>query len=160
MDNKRTDDDRFVQRAIWTIVVAELFGTSLWFSGNAASAELASIWHLSSGEQAALLLAVQVGFIVGTLAISLTGLADRFRASRLFAASALFGALANAGFALLSPSWTFALIFRLLTGLSLAGIYPIGMKLVVGWAPEESGRALGWLVGALTVGTATPFLIR
>jgi MFS family permease len=148
-----------VKRPVATIVAAELFGTSLWFSGNAAAADLAKVWNLTTTEQAALLMAVQGGFIVGTLVLSLTGLADRFRASRLFAAAAVAGALSNAGFAF-SPSLASALFFRFITGLALAGIYPLGMKLVVGWSPKESGAALGWLVAALTLGTATPFLVR
>jgi MFS family permease len=147
-------------RALAIIVLAQLLGTSSWFSGNAAAVELAGRWGLGDFERGLLLTAVQLGFIAGTLAISLSGLADAFPASRIFAASALVVALANAGFALLSDGIIGATAFRFLTGLALAGVYPLGMKLVVGWAPERKGEALGWLVGALTLGTASPHLVR
>jgi len=104
--------------------------------------------------------AVQAGFIAGTLMFSLTGLADHFRASRIFAWSAVFGAAANAGFAWFAGGIGEALIYRFATGLALAGIYPLGMKLVVSWVPDKTGHALGWLIGMLTLGTALPHLIR
>ncbi len=142
------------------IVVAELFGTSLWFSANSAAADLALAWDLSTQQLGDLTSAVQLGFITGTLAIALSGLADRFQASRIFAVSALLGALGNAGFAWLAEGVDQALLYRFVTGVALAGIYPLGMKLVVGWAPDKTGSALGWLVGMLTVGTALPHLVR
>ena len=148
-----------MDRRIALIVVAELCGTSLWFSGNNAINELAALWHLSGPAKAWLLMAVQLGFIAGTLGLAVSGLADAFRAHHVFAASAVVGAAANAGF-LLSDGPVAAIAFRFVTGLALAGVYPLGMKLVVSWAPDRAGAALGWLVGALTVGTATPFLAR
>ncbi|MCX7700332.1 MAG: MFS transporter [Gemmataceae bacterium] len=145
---------------LFLIVLAEFFGTSSWFSGNAAMAELSTEWSLSSAGRALLLTSVQLGFIVGTLGISLSGLADRFRASRIFAASAVLAAGANLAFAWMSDGLPGAAAFRFLTGLFLAGIYPLGMKLAVGWMPRQKGEALGWLVGALVLGTASPHLIR
>jgi MFS family permease len=142
------------------VVLAELFGTSLWFCGNNAIHELSEKWELNSISKAWLLMAVQLGFILGTLLIAITGFADRFHAHHLFAVAGVVGAFANAGFILLSDGIELAIFFRFLTGISLAGIYPIGMKLVVSWAPDKSGIALGWLVGALTIGSASPFLIR
>lgn len=141
------------------IVVAELFGTSLWFSGNNAIQELAQRWDLARAEQAWLLMAVQLGFIVGTLGLAITGLADRFKAHYVFAVSAGMGAGAHVAF-VCSNDFRWALALRAVTGLALAGVYPLGMKLVVSWAPERAGTTLGWLVGALTVGTALPFLAR
>jgi MFS family permease len=149
-----------MDRRIALIVLAELCGTSLWFSGNNAIPELAALWHLSGPAKAWLLMAVQVGFIAGTLGLAASGLADAFRSHHVFAAAAAVGAAANAGFLLLSDGLPSALAFRFVTGLALAGVYPLGMKLVVSWAPERAGAALGWLVGALTAGTATPFLAR
>jgi MFS family permease len=149
-----------MHRRIALIVVAELCGTSLWFSGNSAIRELATRWELSGPAQAWLLMAVQLGFIAGTLALSASGLADAFKAHHVFAAASVLGAGANAGFLLLSEGAASAIAFRFLTGIALAGIYPLGMKLVVSWAPDRAGMALGWLVGALTAGTATPFLAR
>jgi MFS family permease len=149
-----------MDRRIALIVLAELCGTSLWFSGNNAIRELATLWQLSGPAQAWLLMAAQLGFIVGTLGLAASGLADAFRSHHVFAASAAIGAAANAGFLLLSDGPAAAIGFRFLTGLALAGIYPLGMKLVVSWAPDRAGAALGWLVGALTAGTAAPFLAR
>jgi MFS family permease len=146
--------------AVPLIVLAELFGTSLWFTGNVAVKELEPAWGLSSAASAWLLNATQLGFIVGTLTLAATALADRFPAHRVFFVSAVVGAAANCGFAFVSDGFASALVFRFVTGLALAGIYPLGMKLVVGWAPERAGVVLGWLVGALTLGTASPFLVR
>jgi len=142
------------------IVLAQLFGTSLWFSVNGVGLSLSRDLGFSEADLGRLTLTVQAGFIAGTLFIATSGLADRFRASRIFAAACLAGALANAGFVLVADQWTLAITLRLLTGLCLAGIYPLGMKLVIGWTPKHTGAALAWLVGMLTLGTALPHLLR
>jgi predicted MFS family arabinose efflux permease len=142
------------------IVIAQLFGTSLWFSANAAGDDLMRAWQLVPADLGRLTNAVQLGFILGTLGFSLTGLADRFPASRIFALCALLGAAANAGFALFANGMDSALLFRFAVGLALAGVYPLGMKLVVSWVPEQAGPALAWLVGMLTLGTALPHGVR
>ena len=149
-----------MNRKIALIVVAEMCGMSVWFSGNNANRELAAIWDLSGAARGWLLMAVQIGFIVGTLVLAASGLADAFRAHHVFAASAVLGAAANAGFLLLSDGLIAAIGFCFLTGIALAGIYPLGMKLVVSWAPDRAGVALGWLVGAVAAGTSIPFLAR
>lgn len=146
--------------AIAWIVTAELLGTALWFSVNGVADQLAREWGIGVAQVGGLTSAVQVGFIAGTLGISLSGLADRFAASRIFVAGAVLGALANAMMPLLAQSAAQAWIWRLLTGVALAGIYPMGMKLVVGWAPQRAGEMLGWLVGMLAIGTALPHLLR
>jgi MFS family permease len=142
------------------IVLAQLFGTSLWFSVNGVGLSLSRDLGFSEVDLGRLTLSVQAGFIAGTLFIATTGLADRFRASRIFAASCLAGALANAGFVLVADQLPLSITLRLLTGLCLAGIYPLGMKLVIGWVPRYTGAALAWLVGMLTLGTALPHLLR
>ena len=142
------------------IVVAQLFGTSLWFSANSAGADLMRAWQLQPSDLGRLTNAVQLGFILGTLGFSLTGLADRFAASRIFAVCAVLGAAANAAFALLAGGMDSALPLRFMVGLALAGVYPLGMKLVVSWVPEQAGAALAWLVGMLTLGTALPHGVR
>ena len=147
-------------RPLPLIVVAQLFGTSLWFSANAAGADLMAAWGLQPADLGRLTNAVQLGFILGTLGFSLTGLADRFAASRIFAVCALLGAAANAAFALLAGGMDSALPLRFMVGLALAGVYPLGMKLVVSWVPEQAGAALAWLVGMLTLGTALPHGVR
>jgi MFS family permease len=146
--------------AVPVIVLAQLLGTSLWFSANAAADDLALTWGLTPADIGSLTSAVQLGFIAGTLVFALSGLADRFSASRIVAACAVLGALANAAFALLASGLTDASLYRFVTGIALAGVYPLGMKLVVSWAPDRAGEALAWLVGMLTMGTALPHAVR
>ena len=146
--------------AIAIIVIAELFGTSLWFSANAAADDLARAWGLSPPDIGLLTSAVQLGFISGTAVFSLSGLADRHAASRIVALCCLLGALCNAGFALASNGLWAACAWRFATGIALAGIYPLGMKLVVSWSPGRAGEALALLVGMLTLGTAAPHAVR
>ena len=141
------------------LVCAQLFGTSLWFSSSAALPSLIRDWRLSQADGGLLISAVQVGFILGTLLFALTNLADVLPASKIFLTSAVLGATVNVLFAYSATQLSEALVFRFITGLALAGIYPVGMKVVVSWAPGGIGYALGWLVGALTLGTALPFLL-
>ncbi|WFF43207.1 MFS transporter [Salinicola endophyticus] len=143
---------------IVVIALAEWFGTTLWFTPNAVLAELRQAWALDADDLAWLTGAVQVGFLLGTLGIGLSGLADRHDASRVFAFCGVIGAASNAALAYaggLGP----AVALRLITGMALAGIYPVGMKLMVGWAPTRTGAALAWLVGMLVLGTAMPHLL-
>nr|WP_299244463.1 MFS transporter [uncultured Halomonas sp.] len=142
------------------IVIAQLFGTSLWFSVNGVGLALQRDLGISEADLGRLTLMVQAGFIAGTLTIAMTGLADRFRASRIFAVSCLLGAFINAGFILTADYQPLAMLLRFLTGVCLAGIYPLGMKMVIGWTPRHTGAALAWLVGMLTLGTALPHLLR
>ncbi len=149
-----------MNKPIAVIVLAQLFGTSLWFSANSAADDLTRLWHLAPTDIGWLTNAVQGGFILGTLVFAFSGLADRFPASRIFAVCSLAGALFNGLFALASTDLSSALWLRFAVGLSLAGIYPLGMKLVVSWSPQNAGRSLGLLVGMLTLGTALPHGIR
>ena len=151
---------RMERLAVPLIVLAQLFGTSLWFSANAAADSLVREWGLSTGDIGLLTNAVQLGFISGTFGFAFSGLADRFSASRIVAVCAALGAASNAGFALAATGLADASVYRFLTGVALAGVYPLGMKLVVGWSPQRAGEVLGWLVGMLTVGTALPHLVR
>jgi len=148
-------------RSIIIIAIAELFGTSLWFSINAAAAELMRSWGASISDIGLLTVAVQLGFISGTLTLSLTGLADRFSASRIFLCCALFGAVFNAGATVIEAgNFESVAVLRFLVGMCLAGIYPLGMKLVVSWAPDQAGTALSLLIATLTLGTALPYLVH
>ena len=149
-----------MRKPVAIIVTAQLFGTSLWFSANSAADELTRLWQLTPADIGWLTNAVQAGFIVGTLLFAFSGLADRFAASRIFAVCAVAGALFNALFALLSTGLDSALWFRFAVGVALAGVYPLGMKLVVSWSPSTAGRSLGLLVGMLTLGTALPHGVR
>jgi len=143
-----------------TIAIAQLFGTSLWFSANGAAPDLMRAWNIGVSGIGLLTNAVQLGFILGTSVFALSGLADRFPASNIFVLSAVLGAIFNACFACFSNSLVSAAVFRFLVGICLAGIYPVGMKLVVSWVPTRTGSALAYLVGMLTLGTALPQGIR
>ena len=142
------------------IVVAQLFGTSLWFSANSAADDLIRTWGIAPADIGTLTNAVQLGFILGTLTFAISGLADRYPASRIFAVCAILGALGNAGFALFATGMAVGVPLRFAVGFCLAGVYPLGMKLVVSWVPERAGAALAQLVGMLTLGTALPHGIR
>ncbi len=117
-------------------------------------------WSIDTSGIGYLTSAVQFGFICGTLTISVSGIADRFSATRIFAIAAFGGACFNVALAFVANDFYSAMALRFLTGMMLAGIYPIGMKLVVSWAPDKSGQALGLLVGMLTLGTASPQLLN
>lgn len=147
-------------RPVAVLVLAELLGTSLWFSPNSAAADLVRSWHLSTADMGQLTSVVQIGFILGTLLLAVTGLADRFRASRIFTLACLLGAALNAAFALLAQDLEQALVLRFAVGLSLAGIYPLGMKMVIGWTRGHTGSTLGLLVAMLTLGSALPHAVR
>lgn len=151
---------RSFKSPILVIVIAQLFGTSLWFSANGAAGNLMQDWGITEADIGLLTNAVQFGFIVGTLTFSLTGLADRFEASRIFTISALLGAFFNALFAFSADGLTSGLVLRFAVGFALAGVYPLGMKMVVSWAPERAGHTLAQLLGMLTLGTALPHGIR
>lgn len=142
------------------IVLAQLFGTSLWFSPNSAAEDLIRVWQLSSSQLGYLTSSVQFGFITGTLLLAASGLADRFPASRIFSIACILGACFNAMFALLANSINEALVLRFFVGVCLAGIYPLGMKMVISWTKGNAGSALGLLVGMLTLGTALPHAVR
>lgn len=142
------------------IVTAQLCGTTLWFSANAAADDLRRLWGLTTADLGWLTNAVQAGFIVGTLAFASSGLADRFSASRIVSACCVLGALFNAGFALFGHGLVTGMAWRFGVGVCLAGIYPLGMKLIVGWDSARAGQSLGLLVGMLTLGTALPHGIR
>ncbi|WP_181184423.1 MFS transporter [Cupriavidus pinatubonensis] len=145
---------------IGVIVIAQLLGTSLWFSPNSAAESLAHAWGISTPEVAQLTSAVQLGFIAGTLLLATSGLADRFAASRIFCIASLLGAAFNATFALAPISFCQALLVRGAVGVCLAGIYPLGMKMVISWSKGNAGKTLGLLVAMLTMGTALPHGVR
>ena len=147
-------------RPVGVIVLAQLFGTSLWFSPNSAAPDLIRAWHLTAAALGHLTSAVQVGFILGTLLLATTGLADRFPASRIFALASVLGAALNAAFALVASGLEQAIVLRFAVGVCLAGIYPLGMKMVIAWTKGHAGPTLGLLVAMLTLGTALPHAVR
>jgi MFS family permease len=147
-------------RLLAVVGVGELLALAPWFSASAVAPLLATEWHLDRLGLPALTIAVQVGFAVGALALAATAAADVLPARILFAVGAFLAAAANLGFAFLAHDAGSALPFRVVTGLALAGVYPIGLKLLAGWFRRERGLAIGVLVGALTVGSALPYLFR
>jgi MFS family permease len=140
--------------------LAELLALSLWFSAAAVLPALRREWALGDGGAAALTIAVQAGFITGTLVAALTNLPDVWPARRVMVAGAVLGALANGVLALVVNDLGAALVLRFVTGVAMAGAYPPAMKIMATWFREGRGLAIGILVGALTVGSATPHLIR
>ena len=147
-------------RMLALVGVAELFAMTLWFSASAVGPELADLWNLTGAETAWLTNAVQLGFVVGALLSATLTIADTIRPRYLFAGSALAGAGATALIAFVVDSAMPAIVLRFLTGVTLAGVYPTGMKMMAGWFREARGLAIGVLVGALTVGSAAPHLLR
>lgn len=147
-------------RQLALLSLAELLALSLWFSASAVLPSLVREWSLGDGGQAALTVAVQAGFIVGTLLSALGNLPDVLSPRTLMAASVAGGAAANAALAVGADGPGAAIALRALTGLALAGAYPPAMKIMATWFREGRGLAIGILIGALTVGSATPHLIR
>ncbi|MEF8781029.1 MAG: MFS transporter [Haloferacaceae archaeon] len=147
-------------RILLLVGVAELFAMTLWFSASAVSPELAQLWGLSAAEQAWLTNAVQLGFVVGALLSAGLTISDTFQPRYVFAGSAALGAAATAVIAAFVASALPAILLRFVTGVALAGVYPTGMKMMAGWFERGRGLAIGVLVGALTVGSATPHLLR
>jgi MFS family permease len=133
---------------------------ALWFSASAVVPQLTLEWDLSGSQQSWLTMSVQAGFVVGALVSALTNLADRIPPQRLVALATLAGAACNAAIALFADAPGIAIVLRALTGVCLAGVYPPGMKLMATWCKEDRGLGIGLLVGALTIGSASPHLIN
>ena len=131
---------------------------SLWMSASAVVPALTTEWGLDGGERAWLTVSVQLGFVVGALALAITNAADRVAAHRLFQLGAVLGASLNAAIPLIEPGLLAVLILRGATGACLAGVYPPAMKLMASWFERGRGLAIGALVGATTIGTALPHL--
>lgn len=142
------------------IIFAQFAGTSLWFAGNAVLPDLQEAFDLAPESLGAITSSVQFGFIIGTLLFAFLLIADRFSPSKVFFVCALLGALFNVFIFFLAKGFTSILIFRFLTGVCLAGIYPVGMKISADWFEKGLGKALGFLVGALVLGTAFPHLVK
>ena len=148
------------KRILPIIVISQFCCTSLWFAGNGVMGDLVINFNLYESALGHLTSAVQFGFISGTLVFALLTIADRFSPSKVFFASALLGAICNAFMISDYNSFFSLLSLRFLTGFFLAGIYPVGMKIAADYYDKGLGKSLGFLVGALVLGTAFPHLLK
>jgi MFS family permease len=140
------------------IAVGEVLGMTLWFSATAAGPAIGVEYRMDVAARAWLTMAVQAGFVVGTLLTAVTSLADAINARRLFAAGCVLGAIFNASITA-APSSAAIIGLRFCTGMSLAWVYPPGMKIAAGWFLDRRGTALGIVVGAVGLGSAFPHLL-
>lgn len=149
-----------VEKAAWYVLpvigVSQLFGTSLWFAPNAVVSEIDAF---GTRELSLLTSLVQVGFVLGTFALTYFAVADRVNAELLFSCCAILASALNAVCAA-SDSLALWAAMRTLVGVCLAGIYPVGLKIAAKRFPEGLGARMGWLIAALTLGTAFPWLVR
>lgn len=147
-------------RILPIIVFSQFCCTSLWFAGNAVMPDLLSSFDLAPTALGSLTSAVQFGFIIGTLVFAILSLADRFSPSKVFFFCAIVGAIFNLGAVWQSNTFLSLMSFRFATGFFLAGIYPVGMKIASDYYEKGLGKSLGFLVGALVLGTAFPHLLK
>jgi MFS family permease len=145
--------------SIILLVAAELAGMSLWFTSAAVLPEMMAESAISPTRQALLSSGVQIGFVAGALIYAVLGLADRYDPRRVFLVSALLAAAANLALIAVPIGSNLAIAARFTTGAMLAGVYPVGMKIAVGWGLQDRGLLVGLLVGALTFGNSVPFLV-
>lgn len=142
------------------IVVSQFCCTSLWFAGNGVMNDLVSTFNLDNSAVGHLTSAVQFGFISGTLIFALLTIADRFSPSKVFFVCALIGSLFNLVTIIDNQTLYSLAAIRFCTGFFLAGIYPVGMKIAADYFDKGLGLSLGYLVGALVVGTAFPHFLK
>jgi MFS family permease len=147
------------RKVLPVIILSQFLCTSLWFGSNAVLPDLTLALQLKSSALAAITISVQLGFISGTLVYALFTIADRHHSSLVFFLSAVAAALCNAGI-ILNTELNVILVLRFFTGFFLAGIYPVGMKIAADYFDKGLGKALGFLVGALVLGTAFPHLLK
>ncbi len=158
MNGQEMDGIRTRSLALLAFCMVAALG--LWFSASAVVPSLIAEYGLSPGRASMMTSAVQIGFVAGTLISALLSLADRLDPRRFFMASALIAAIANGALLLVAPTSDWVVVFRFITGMCMAGIYPVGMKVAVSWSRDDVGLLIGLLVGALTLGSAAPHLFN
>lgn len=141
------------------ILAAQVAAMSVWFSSSAAVASIKQQYAIGASQEAMLTTAVQIGFVAGTVVSALLSLADRFDPRRLFALCAAIAAIATGCLVFMAPVGPGAIALRFLTGICMAGVYPVGMRMAATWANRDLGLLIGLLVGALTLGSASPHLL-
>lgn len=142
------------------IVISQFLCTSLWFAGNSILTDIAKDLNLNNHFLGHLTSAIQFGFITGTLAFAIFTISDRFSPSKVFFVSSILAGFFNLGISINNIDSNEILLFRFLTGFFLAGIYPVGMKIASDYYQTGLGKSLGFLVGALVIGTAFPHLLK
>ena len=147
-------------RSVMLLAVCQVMALSLWFSATAVIPVLKLEYGLSGVQASFFSSAVAIGFVCGTLISAILSLADRIPPKTFFAASTLIAAIANVAIVLFDPTSLFVIFLRFLTGICMAGIYPVGMKMVSTWAKRDMGLLVGLLVGALTIGSAFPHILN
>ncbi len=147
------------RRSLAVLAICEVFGMSLWFSASAVLPALKAQYAISGFQAAALSSSVAFGFVLGTLLSAILGLADRIESRWLFAGSAIVGAAANAATIFIAPTSFVFVVLRAVVGASMAGIYPVGIRMAATWAGADLGLLVGLLVAAATLGSATSFLL-
>ena len=155
---KSTTDKQAMKCSVTLLIIAEIAAMSLWFVSAAILPDMSRETNLSDGVKAAMSAAVQGGFVIGALVSAVLGLADRFDPRHVLALFAVLAAIANALILVATPGIEFV-VLRGLTGAFLAGVYPVGMKIAVGWSQRSRGLLVGLLVGGLTLGSAAPHLL-
>ena len=139
--------------------MAEVAAMSLWFVSSAILVDLRREVDLSEFQSAMLVSSVAAGFVLGALYVAISGVADRYDPRKVFAFSATLAAIANALLLLTEAGGVISVLLRTITGFALAGVYPVGMKIAVGWGIRDRGWLVGLLVGGLTLGSASPHLL-
>ncbi|MEX0693988.1 MAG: MFS transporter, partial [Rhodospirillales bacterium] len=153
-------DPALKRQAIVLLAISEVLALSLWFSASAVVPALEAEVALSGLQASLFTSAVSIGFVAGTLASAILTLPDRIAPARLFSLSALIAALANGLILVVDPTSFAVIVLRFVTGVCMAGIYPVGMKMASSWAKGDTGFLVGLLVGALTLGSALPHLFN
>ncbi|HKX09735.1 MAG TPA: MFS transporter [Stellaceae bacterium] len=146
--------------SIALLALCEVAALALWFSASAVVPSILIDYSLTPTQVSLFTSAVQIGFVAGTLASAALGLADRLDPRRFFMISTLVAAVANASILLVEPGGAWAYVGRFVTGACMAGVYPIGMKLAGSWATDDLGMLVAVLVGAVTLGSASPHLVN
>src|ERR1051326_1335014 len=144
------------RRALFLLSLAQLLAMSLWFTGTAVIPQITTLWHSGLALGSWLTIAVQIGFSIGAITFALFNIPDVFSPIKVLVLSAVLAAAANAAFAMFVAQPLPAILLRGATGFFLAGVYPVGMKIIAGWFQRGRGLALGIMIGALTVGSAVP----
>ncbi len=154
----KTRQEHSTWRVLFLLSLAELLAMSLWFTGTAVLPQVTSLslWHSDLALGSWLTIAVQIGFAVGAVTFALFNVPDIFSPIKVFTIAAILASATNAAFAWAAADPLTAILLRGATGFFLAGVYPVGMKIIAGWFQKGRGLALGIMIGALTVGSALP----